>query len=68
MNLKPCPFCGKQDSILVRSLAKCLYIQCRHCSVEGPIAITKQAAIYLWNKREGENHEHEKRGRKGNEL
>ena len=44
--LKPCPFCGTSDVILVYGY----WVRCLRCGVYGP-AGTRAEAIEAWNRR-----------------
>ncbi len=53
--LKPCPFCGRDDSI---SIDKYQYgdewwhfVECEECMAKGPVGKTEQDAADAWNER-----------------
>ena len=58
MKLKPCPFCGSED--VERNGRTIIYVACRTCKTDGPIATTRKKAIELWNTRKTEEQKDEK--------
>lgn len=57
--LKPCPFCGSKETILMK-LSKGWTIICNRCAVEGPYKKFKNHAIKAWNKRDDSHLEGKK--------
>lgn len=53
--LKPCPFCGRTDTLHVdryRSDGKWWrYVECTECMMMGPVGKLKQDAVDAWNER-----------------
>ena len=47
--LKPCPFCGSEEVLLISSTAR--WVRCPDCCVAGPVGEDNISAIRLWNKR-----------------
>lgn len=47
--LKPCPFCGKDEAIVVGSGLFC--VQCKHCGALTAWSKSREAAIEHWNRR-----------------
>jgi len=57
--LKPCPFCGNVAVINFDSTLSHLgktewFAKCRNCTATGGIALSKNVAITMWNRRVGE--------------
>lgn len=54
-DLKPCPFCGQDDSISIgkyQCVGKWWYfVECTNCTGNGPVGNTEQAAADAWNER-----------------
>lgn len=52
MTLKPCPFCGSKNIILISSHNKTWnYATCDDCNSDGPMADTPEDAKKKWNNR-----------------
>lgn len=53
MEIKPCPFCGgvNIDAHRISISTNNWLVSCDDCLTEGPIGITKEGAIVLWNER-----------------
>lgn len=52
--LKPCPFCGESDKlIVVEHNSKSKAVSCGACGAEGPLATRKDDAKARWNERPG---------------
>ena len=54
-NLKPCPFCGQDDSISIEKY-QCEgewwhFTECEECLARGSVGKTEQDAIDAWNER-----------------
>lgn len=48
--LKPCPFCRAQPTVLVEENTACWYVEC-DCEAQGPNEATGEQAIAAWNAR-----------------
>ncbi|MBU2051462.1 MAG: Lar family restriction alleviation protein [Gammaproteobacteria bacterium] len=48
--LKPCPFCGSDDTRVHEWLFGAV-IHCSSCGSKGPIASAMETAVKFWNKR-----------------
>lgn len=61
MILKPCPFCGSEEIVVVRMGAehlKDLYeATCRSCDASSPLHNTSKAANATWNYRAGDDND-----------
>lgn len=53
--IKPCPFCGHEDSTIENPTAGGFFVRCTWCIAEGPIAYTEQNAINNWNTRDADD-------------
>lgn len=54
MELKSCPFCGGKATVLAVPQQRRCFVTCSECGVETPRTFrTVEAAVNLWNKREG---------------
>ena len=53
--LKPCPFCGRTDSLHIDRYQSngCwwAYVECTECLATGPVGKLKKDAIEAWNRR-----------------
>lgn len=57
IELKPCPFCGNTQSILLNEKVMCRYfigysVYCCRCEVETRCFDTKEKAAEAWNRRD----------------
>lgn len=51
--VKPCPFCGRNDGQLTKTL-DLWYVLCEYdCNACGPAATSPEKAAELWNARKG---------------
>lgn len=54
-DLKPCPFCGGNDTETVSLSALLEYdwwtVDCKDCAISGPMRWGEDAAIEAWNNR-----------------
>ena len=54
-NLKPCPFCGRKDTLHFDRYKSndswWGYIECTECIATGPVAKLKKDAVEAWNRR-----------------
>ena len=58
--LRPCPFCGGADVLLVLDAARWPVVQCQDCGANGPsITLSQHEAVAQWNTRAGEAAERE---------
>ena len=56
IELKPCPFCnGKAEMMGITFV----YVKCLNCGVETMGYKEEEDAAFAWNRRDGENHEHD---------
>lgn len=51
IELKPCPFCGKERLRVKSSLRWGYFVACNHCAAVGPSSGTREGAIEKWNDR-----------------
>jgi Lar family restriction alleviation protein len=55
MNLKDCPFCGREDPEWVEEdrgeNGSRHYVECPRCACRGPQSIIESKALHAWNKR-----------------
>ena len=55
MKLKPCPFCGRNDSISIDKYKSggewWHFVECKECMANGPVGKTEQDAADAWNER-----------------
>ena len=51
-NLKPCPWCNKNDRLVVEEEFGCFYVQCERCIANGPEAYNVEDAKNGWDQRE----------------
>lgn len=53
--LKPCPFCGKTDTLRFErykiSKEWWCYFECTECIMTGPVENLKKDAVEAWNRR-----------------
>ena len=49
--LKPCPFCGSKKVEFANMPGRGMFVYCMNCKASANIALRKEDAIYLWNKR-----------------
>ena len=58
--LKPCPFCGRTDSLHIDRYQSdgewWAYVECTECICTGPVGKLKRNAVDAWNMRA--EHEH----------
>ncbi len=52
--LKPCPFCGYTQIIVVSGAVDCFYAQCEYCGAEGPSNCSEDNVLIEWNRRHNE--------------
>jgi Lar family restriction alleviation protein len=59
--LKPCPFCGRTDTLHFDRYQSdgewWGYIECTECIMTGPVGKLKKDAVDAWNRRAGEQDE-----------
>jgi len=53
-DLKPCPFCGSKDDMLINDEDYEVFVFCWSCEARGPNKSTKTDAIKAWNRRAGD--------------
>ena len=52
MELKPCPFCGREDPVLVEAGPGARRFRCERCLATGPRTLHgKKRLMELWNQR-----------------
>jgi Lar family restriction alleviation protein len=50
--LKPCPFCGSENLIVVKEGPLSKWVACMDCYAQGPVEFgEEEQAISAWNKR-----------------
>lgn len=49
--LKPCPFCGSKKVEFANMTGRGMFVYCKSCKASANIALRKEDAIYLWNRR-----------------
>ena len=50
--LRPCPFCGStRVRVIYSEINKAHVVFCTNCKASTNVAVRKEDAIYLWNKR-----------------
>ena len=49
--LKPCPFCGSKDDLLINDEDYEVFVFCWSCEARGPEMFSKNDAIEAWNRR-----------------
>lgn len=49
--LKPCPFCGRENLIIIFDDYNNSAVFCNKCGAEGPLKGTEEGAIEAWNRR-----------------
>ena len=62
IELKPCPFCGGEASLVKRKLKTgfypsggTYYVHCKNCLITTQPRSKKEPVIEIWNRRTGEN-------------
>ena len=50
MDIKPCPFCGSNEKVLVRPSGDKCRVICYSCDAEGSYKKSEKEAIEAWNK------------------
>lgn len=49
--LKPCPFCGDQKTVMLQHMAQFSYVECGECCATGSHEVVDEDAIDAWNQR-----------------
>jgi len=51
VELKPCPFCGGSDFLMLSNGIDSEFVVCETCGAEGPPSESPNGAVGLWNTR-----------------
>ena len=51
--LKPCPFCGSNRLDFAKIDGRGMFVYCTNCKASTNIAVRREDAVYLWNRRAG---------------
>lgn len=51
VHVEPCPFCKGEEFVLKKTETAKHFVSCASCRADGPLALTEEKAVDLWNRR-----------------